>query len=304
VRAALAALRIGVKILLTGAGGFIGRHLGRELAERHELIALVRRRGSSGAWVSEEVVHDLLEPLGRGRLPDRVDAVIHLAQSEHYRAFPEHADDVLAINVVATHHLLEYARAARAAAFVYTSTGGVYGTSYERFVESDPVNPLNFYFSSKYSAELMIGNYRRFFPTIVLRPFFVYGPGQADRMLIPRLIHRVLAGETVTVDGNPGIRINPLFVTDAIRVFEPALELRDSGLFNIAGDEIVTMTELVRKIAEAAATNPVIEHVPATGDGDLVGDTSRMRDVLGVLPRVTLQDGLRETVRSAGQSVA
>jgi UDP-glucose 4-epimerase len=211
---------------------------------------------------------------------------------------------VLAINVVATHHLLEYARASRAAAFVYTSTGGVYGTSYERFVESDPVNPLNFYFSSKYSAELMIGNYRRFFRTIVLRPFFVYGPGQADRMLIPRLIHRVQAGEPVTVDGNPGIRINPLFVTDAIRVFEPALELRDSGLFNIAGDEIVTMTELVRKISEAAATKSVIEHVPATGEGDLVGDASRMRDVLGVLPRITLRDGLRKTVRSVEQSAA
>jgi len=293
-----------VRILLTGASGFIGRHLGPELAERHELIALVRRPGSSGEWATEEVVHDLLQPLDPSRLPDRVDAVIHLAQSEHYRAFPEHADDVLAINVVATHHLLEYARASRAAAFVYTSTGGVYGTSYERFVESDPVNPLNFYFSSKYSAELMIGNYRRFFRTIVLRPFFVYGPGQADRMLIPRLIHRVQAGEPVTVDGDPGIRINPLFVTDATRVFEPALELRDSGLFNIAGDEIVTMTELVHQIGEATATNPVVEHVPATGEGDLVGDTSRMCDVLGVLPRVTLEDGLRETVRSAGQSVA
>ena len=59
------------------------------------------------------------------------------------------------------------------------------------------------------------------------------------------------------------------------------------------------MTELVLKIGEVFRTRPMIEHGPASGEGDLVGDPSRMREVLGVVPRVTLQEGLRETVRSA-----
>jgi UDP-glucose 4-epimerase len=293
-----------LKILLTGASGFIGRHLGRDLATRHEVIASVRRAGSSAEWAAAEVVLDLTERLPPALLPKRVDAVIHLAQSEHYRDFPEQAEDVLAVNVVATLRLLEYARAAGASTFVYTSTGGVYGTSYERFAESDPVDPLNFYLSSKYSAELMIGNYRRFFRTIVLRPFFVYGPGQSLRMLVPRLIEQVREGRRVHVEGDPGLRINPIFVGDAIRVFEPALALEDSGIFNVAGEESLTMTELVRVIGQVVGREPIIEHVPTTDEGDLVGDTSRMRDVLGVVPRVTLRQGLRTTAAGATRSAS
>lgn len=287
-----------MRILLAGASGFIGQHLGRELAPRHEVYALVRR-GGSVEWATAEITHDLSRPLDRTLLPKRIDAIINLAQSEHYRAFPDRADEVLSLNVVATLQLLEYARFARASTFVFTSTGGVYGTSYERFVESDPVDPLNFYLSSKYSAELMIGNYSRFFRTIVLRPFFVYGPGQADRMLVPRLIDRVHRGEPIAIEGNPGLRTNPIFVADAIRVFEPALALDDSGLFNVAGDEPVTLTDLVNEIAEIAGVEAVIEHVPATHEGDLIGDASRMRDVLGVIPRVSLREGLRKTFLDA-----
>ena len=284
-----------MKILLTGASGFIGGQLGRSLAARHQVIALVRRRGSAADWADAEVLQDLTEPLGRSQLPDRVDAVIHLAQSAHYRDFPDHAGDVLAVNVVATQQLLEYARLARVSSFVYASTGGVYGTSFERFAESDPVDPIDFYLSSKYSAELMIGNYRRFFRTIVLRPFFVYGPGQAARMLVPRLIERVRQDEPITIDGQPGLKVNPIFVSDAIRVFEPVLEFADSGVFNVAGNEVVTMTELVSLIGAVVGSEPIIEYVQASNEGDLVGDTSRMREVLGVVPRMTLRAGLDAT---------
>jgi nucleoside-diphosphate-sugar epimerase len=293
-----------MRILLTGAGGFVGRYLGQSLAARHEVIALVRRAGSAGDWAAREIVHDLTQPLSGARLPNRVDAVVHLAQSEHYRDFPDHADDVLAVNVVATLQLLEYARLADVSTFVYTSTGGVYGTSFERFAESDPVDPIDFYLSSKYSAELMIGNYRRFFRTIVLRPFFVYGPGQAARMLVPRLIHRIRRGERIAIAGEPGLKINPIFVTDAIQVFDPALEFADSGVFNVAGSEIVTMTELVQEIGSAVGREPVIDYEPASNEGDLVGDTSRMRDVLGVTPRVTLRAGLLAAAENAERTPA
>ena len=115
------------------------------------------------------------------------DTVIHLAQSRHYRQFPERADDIFAVNVKSTFQLLDYARRAGAGRFLHASSGGVFGYSYEKFVETDPVNPLNFYLSSKYCAELMVGNYRDYFLTIVLRFFFAiplaaaigYGMGRA-----------------------------------------------------------------------------------------------------------------------------
>jgi len=286
-------LPAGATVLVTGANGFIGRHLLPVLANRYRVVAVARSEGPAAQGV-EWVVHDLAEPL-EGVLPARADAVVHLAQSRRYRDFPDGAEDVFAINVQSTFRLLEYARRSGTRSFVFTSTGGIYGYSYERFAETDPVDPLNFYFASKYSAELLIANYQRFFPTVVLRLFFVYGPGQRG-MLVPTLIDRVERGETIFVDGEPGLQVNPIYVGDAVRVFEPGLAAQAPGLFNVAGDETLTITDLVRVIGEVTGRQPAIEYRPADRAGDLIGDNAQMRNVLGVVPRTPLREGLRLTV--------
>ena len=172
------------------------------------------------------------------------------------------------------------------------STGGVYGHSYERFAETDPVSPLDFYLTSKFASELLIANYRKFFRTVVFRFFFVYGPGQKG-MLVPRLMEKVKKSETILVEGNPGVRINPIFVEDAVRVFEAGLHLATSDLFNVAGDEVVTITELVRLIGEVVGKEPVIDYKDVKTEGNLVGDNRRMKEMLGVFPRTRMRDGLR-----------
>jgi nucleoside-diphosphate-sugar epimerase len=289
--------RIMARILVTGAAGFVGRRLVAELAARHELFALTRDEvppalASSAEWLRV----DLAEDPGSA-LPARCDAVIHLAQSRHYREFPARADDIFAVNVASTFRLLDYARRAGAEHFVLASSGGVYGTSYERFSEADPVHPLNFYLTSKYVAELMTANYQSVFRTVVLRLFFVYGPGQQG-MLVPRLAERVLRGETIVIEGDPGLKINPVSVDDAVRVIEPALALGRSDLFNVAGDEVVTIRELVAQLERVTGRTARLEHAPATNPGDLIGDNTRMKDVLGVVPRVDLEQGLRATVEA------
>ena len=280
-----------MKILLTGATGFIGGRLVDELAARHELIALGRSRPEG---VADWIEHDLASPLQPSALPGRIDAVVHLAQSRRYREFPDGAGDMFAINVQSTFSLLEYARSAGAHCFVFASTGGMYAHSYERLVETAPVKPIDFYLSSKYAAELVAANYQQVFRTIVLRFFFVYGPGQRG-MLVPRLLERVRAGEPVVVEGERGVRINPIYVTDAVRVFEPALSLERSDVFNVAGDEIVSIEELVAAMGSVTGRQPIVEHGPRSLDGDLVGDNARMKDVLGVVPQVTLEEGLAAT---------
>lgn len=291
-----------MKLLVTGAAGFIGSHLIEHLAGRHALYAVTRRPpppalADRAHWIEQDLVR--LDP---DALPARIDGVVHLAQSAHYRHFPDGAPDVFAVNVGSTFSLLEYARSAGARTFVLASTGGVYGHRPHPISErDDEPRPSTFYFRSKRSAELLAEAYAELFAVVVLRLFFVYGAAQR-RMLIASLIDKVVAGEPIVVDGEPGLSINPIHVDDAVRVFEPALTLGRSATLNVAGPERVTLTELVRRIGEIAGRPPAITYNAAQPEGDLVADIGRLREVLGVTPAIPLADGLRDAIVPAGQS--
>jgi UDP-glucose 4-epimerase len=277
-----------VRILVTGAAGFLGSHVLSRLEHDHELFPVVRRKpDETRPWI----VQDLTE-LDVSQLPKRIDAVIHLAQSRHYREFPGGAADVYGVNVDATFRLLEYARVAGAQLFLLASSGGVYGYSYEALLETAPANPLNFYLTSKHVAESLTVNYQALFRTLVLRLFFVYGPGQ-ERMLIPILIEKVRKGDQISIAGRPGQRINPIHVRDAVEVFPPALELARSDVFNVSGEEIVSIRDLVGVIERATGEGAHVRHIEPEHDGDLIGDNSRMKEVLGVTPTISLLDGIR-----------
>ena len=285
-----------MRIVLTGATGFIGRHLLPMLAAEHEIVAIAR--GEPEGVIADNVTwveQDLTQPLVRSQLPRRADAVVHLAQSKRYRDFPEGAEDVFAVNVHSTFRLLEWSQQTGIDTFVFASTGGVYGSSDRALSESDRLNPLNFYLSSKSSAESLVSSYSRFFRTVTFRFFFVYGPGQQG-MLVPSLLERVLAGTTITIEGEPGLRINPIYVDDAARAFPPALALDESDLFNIAGDEVVTIRDLVHLMEQATGKAAEVAHRAGSLDGDLVGDNTRMKNVLGITPTTSLLDGLQSMV--------
>jgi UDP-glucose 4-epimerase len=278
-----------VRILLTGAAGFIGTHTLARLEGDHDLYPVVRTApDESREWI----VQDLAQPLDLSLLPKRIDAVIHLAQSHRYREFPAGAEDVYAVNVHSTFRLLEYARGAGARTFILASTGGIYGYSYEALVETDPANPLNFYLTSKHVAESLVANYEALFQTVVFRFFFVYGPRQG-RMLVPTLIEKVRKGDQISIAGKPGQRINPIHVNDAVEAFPTALRLAGSDVFNVAGDEVVSIRELVGVIEQATGETAHVRHIDPEHEGDLIGDNSRMKELLGVQPRTSLLEGVR-----------
>ena len=106
-------------VLLTGATGLTGRHVLALLAEDDDVVAVGRRDppaalAARATWVR----HDLAAPIDRAALPERVHAVVHLAQSERYRDFPAGAADVFTVNVAAAAALAGYAVAAGARRFV------------------------------------------------------------------------------------------------------------------------------------------------------------------------------------------
>jgi nucleoside-diphosphate-sugar epimerase len=282
------------RCVVTGAAGLIGSHLLATLGADWEVHAVSRSEpagGASGIFWHRMDVSRTLDPHA---LPDRVDAVIYLAQSEHFRDFPDRALDIFEVNTVGLLRFLEYARRNGARSFVYGSSGGVYGSGDAGMTEEAAIpaeGNLGFYLGSKLCSEIVALNYARFMSIALLRFFFVYGPGQRRTMLIPRLIESVRSGTPVQLQGNDGIRINPTHVADAAAAIVRALDLDGTHKINVAGPEILSLREICETIGRAVGRRPVYALDPAT-PRHIIGDITKMRELL-VPPRVAFADGIR-----------
>ena len=282
-------------ILITGASGFIGRHLLRALAPDNQVWALVCNGSVEPARNVVQVRHDLTSTELPANLPQKIDAVIHLAQGRHFRDFPEHARETFAVNVEATMALLEWARLAGATTFVLASSGGLYGGGSLRFAENDQIagtGPLGFYLTSKHCAELVAENYASCYNLIVLRFFFVYGLGQNRSMLIPRLVDNISSGRPITLNGDSGITINPTYVTDAVRALIAALSLGQSEKINVAGPEICTLRSIADLIGQLVGRPPLFTLTDPSPSSHLVGDTTKMSQLL-CRPLTPVREGLQ-----------
>lgn len=286
-----------MRVLVTGAGGLIGRRVVELLSLTCEPIALVRSAGAAPPGV-EEIAADLADPAFAQRLPSHVDAVIHLAQAAGFANFPDDAPSVFRVNTGAFAELLAWSAKAGVKSFVHASSGGLYGRGPKPFREEDPPRiegPLAFYLGTKCAAELLAKPYGSIFSVAALRYFFVYGPRQRETMLIPRLVKSVGNGQAITLAGRDGMRINPIYVDDAAEATIAALRLEGNAVVNVAGSEALCLREIASLIGEAVEVPPQFQSSNEPEGNDLVADISRMRELLHI-PTIGFREGIGRLV--------
>jgi UDP-glucose 4-epimerase len=269
-------------IVITGANGLLGRKSLELLSDLYELHAIVHRDPVSRISGVTYYAIDLASDWSTSHLPDKADAIIHLAQSSQFRNFPDSALDVFRVNIESTAKLLDYARRSGASRFVYTSSGGVYGTGGVAFTENSPIAPpgqLGCYLGSKMCSEILSQSYASLMHIVVLRPFFIYGPFQNRTMLIPRLMDNVASGRPVSLQGDDGVRINPIHVQDASAAVIAALSLNHSATFNIAGPDVLSIREICEGMGSYLGRAPIFQFQPSDPQ-DLIGDNSAMCEQL------------------------
>ena len=271
-----------MRVVVTGGTGLIGRRLIEALRADHDIWSITRAEKHKAGGRLVEIAGDLATDRLPPGLPDRADVVIHLAQSPHYRDFPGQALDVFNVNVASTVRLLDWAHRAGARHFLLASSGGV-----------GAATPQNFYLATRRSAELIAAGYGELIDVLVLRFFFVYGPGQASGMLVPRLIDAIHAGRPVSLAGADGARLNPVHVDDAARAVKRAIETRATGTIDIAGPRTLSIREMAETIASRLGRAATFVTEKARSADVLIGDTTRMRESLHA-PRIDFTDGVSD----------
>ena len=304
-----------MRILVTGAAGFIASHLAERLAQAgHEVVGLdcftdyysrdLKERNArdvrdAGAEFHEcDLARDALEPALEG-----VHAVYHLAAQPGISASTT-LETYLRNNLIATHRLLEACTARGGIElFVNVATSSVYGYN-ATDPETVPARPVSHYGVTKLAAEAMVLGYgeSRELPACSFRLFSVYGPRERPEKLFPRLIGAILRDEEFPFyEGAESHSRSFTFTRDIIDGLQKALDdpSRCRGeIFNIGSDSEFTTLDGIRIVEDLLGQKARTRRIPGR-PGDQIRTSAcidKIRDQLGYSPRVSLEEGLGETV--------
>jgi len=324
----------GRKVLVTGAGGFIGSHLAEELVRRGAIVrgfVHYNALGRSG-WLDEStadlragmelIAGDLREA---GMILDAArdcDTIFHLgaliAIPYSYRS----PLGYVRVNIEGTVNVLDAARAVGVRRIVHTSTSEVYGTAISvPIAETHPLQGQSPYAASKIGADAIVESYHRSFgvPATTARPFNTFGPRQSARAVIPAILAQLLAGATELQLGNLAPTRDFNYVTNTVEGMLALGEAPDSvalgRTYNLGSNREISIGALASMLMDRTGI-----HVPITSSEDrmrptgseverLLADNSFAKTMLKWSPRVTLEEGLDETIawmkkRPAGPGAA
>ncbi|MCK4765469.1 MAG: GDP-mannose 4,6-dehydratase [Candidatus Aminicenantes bacterium] len=306
------------KVLVTGAGGFIGSFLTELLIDRGaEVSAFIWHKAKDANNLERSLSPEKIKKIKNfyGDLRDSAalpgiikdtEIIFHLAavNSVHYSLL--HPKETLEININGTINLLLAAREFGAERVVLTSSAGVYGPArYLPIDENHPTNPASPYAAGKLAGEEIASSFYRSFklPVVILRPFNTFGPGQGVKAVIPTIILQALKTGKVKVGRLDSTRdFNYVSNTAAGLLAAGSREDVCGEVFNIASgaehsiEEIIeTVGSLLNKKLEIATAEE--RQRPGGSEADrLCASIEKARRLLSYEPEVSFREGLLRTI--------
>ena len=262
-----------MKILVTGAEGFIGSHLiERLIAKGHQVTAFVLYNSFNFfGWLEnidkqnfkkiKVITGDVRDYQSISSAIKNQDIVINLAALIAIPYSYQSVRSYIETNIIGIQNILEAVKTYKVKRLIHTSTSEVYGTA--QFVpirEDHPINSQSPYAASKASADQIVMSYHRSFnlPVTILRPFNTFGPRQSMRAVIPTIIGQFLTSKKITI-GNLTPTRDFTFVKDTVEAFTKSLKAKDiiGETINIGSNFEVSIKEIIEMVS--IITNRKIE---------------------------------------------
>ena len=305
-------------ILVTGAAGFVGSHLTRQLlATGRRVIGVDNfcdfydptiKRHNIEAAISDPnfdlVEADIRDANATKAAFDRFRPthVVHLAAMAGVRPSIENPAYYTAVNIDGTVNLLDASVAHGVQRFVFASSSSVYGNNPKvPFAESDPVDhPISPYAATKKAGELICHSYWHLhkLPIACTRLFTVYGPRQRPDLAISKFLSKIAAGQTITMFGDGSTSRDYTYVDDILAGLTAALDQWDPALgfavYNLGGSDPVSLRDLIAMIGRVTGKEPDVKQV-AMQPGDVQrtwADLTLSKKELGYQPTTRLEEGI------------
>ncbi|MEO0290460.1 MAG: GDP-mannose 4,6-dehydratase [candidate division WOR-3 bacterium] len=304
-----------MRILITGAGGFIGSHLVEHLSNRFKIIAFLRYNSQGDIqnlkFLNKENFKNIEIVFGDLRAREeiekfikKVNLVINLAANISVKRSFENPEEVFFNNTLITFNILNALKKNKIP-LIHFSTSEVYGNPEKLPVkEKDSKNALSPYAASKIACDELVKsicNYENI-PFLILRPFNSYGPRQSIRSLIPWIIYEILNSKVIKI-GNLNTKRDFLYVKDLAKIIEKLIEKEyfKGEEVNICSGKSYSVREIIKLLFEISGVKKKIKELdirkrPFKNEIlELRGDNSKISKILGEIKLTNFKEGLKET---------
>ncbi len=300
-----------MRILVTGCAGFIGSHLSaRLLKEGHEVIGvdnfdIYYPRSQKEKNLMSILLHpkfslveDNVTTMALIKVLKGTEAVIHLAGQPGVRgSWGASFNRYIANNIQSTQRLLEESKGNKLKRFIYASSSSVYGDVGEVLTEEMKIQPKSPYGMTKLAGEHLcqLYNVEYKMPTVALRFFSVYGPGQRPDMAFHRFCQSILREAALTIYGDGKQVRDFTYIDDVVDAIYASLTADVTGqVINVGGGSPTTLSEAVALLEEISGTTNAKTFLERQ-KGDVIStraDTAKLERLLGFKPKITLKEGL------------